>query len=181
MEIKALEKIGLTQNESKVYTILLKIGLAKTGEILKESGLNSGRIYEILESLKSKGLINESIVNHVKHFSASSPENLLYYVAKKRKALDEEEELVKKMIPEFNALKTYETKQTKTLVYRGMEGFKIMGEDLLRGLEKGDYIHILSITGKKNKKYNAFWKKFNLRTGAKGVKTKILFQEKAVL
>ena len=52
MERRYLEKIGLTKNESIVYTTLLKLGISKTGEILKKSGLNSGKIYEILESLK---------------------------------------------------------------------------------------------------------------------------------
>ena len=52
MNAKILEEIGLTRNESLVYLALSKIGTSKTGEILKESGLNSGKIYEILESLK---------------------------------------------------------------------------------------------------------------------------------
>ena len=53
-----LQEIGLTRNEIKVYTSLLDLGESKTGEILKKSGLNSGKIYEILDSLQKKGLVS---------------------------------------------------------------------------------------------------------------------------
>ena len=49
MKLELLEKIGLTRNESLVYITLLKLGTSKTGNILKQSNLNSGKIYEILE------------------------------------------------------------------------------------------------------------------------------------
>jgi sugar-specific transcriptional regulator TrmB len=72
MEEKSLEKIGLTKNETKVYLALLKIGTSKVGEILKESKLNSGKIYEVINSLEQKGLVSESTINNVKHFTATS-------------------------------------------------------------------------------------------------------------
>src|SRR3990167_9727851 len=76
METETLEKIGLTKNESIVYLTLVKSGTIKTAKILKKSGLNSGRIYDTLESLKHKGLISESNINGVKHFTASPPNQL---------------------------------------------------------------------------------------------------------
>ena len=79
METETLEKIGLTKNESIVYLTLVKSGSIKTAEILKKSGLNSGRIYDTLESLKHKGLVSESSINGVKHFTASPPDQLKDY------------------------------------------------------------------------------------------------------
>ena len=64
METNILESIGLTHNESIVYLSLLKRGTSKSGDILNASGINSGKIYEILESLKRKGLASESIINN---------------------------------------------------------------------------------------------------------------------
>jgi sugar-specific transcriptional regulator TrmB len=177
MDIEALEKIGLTQSEIKVYISMLKLGIAKSGEILKESKMNSGRIYEIFESLKKKGLIGESIINNIRHFSASAPENLVEYVDKKRKILDEKEKLIKQIIPQLNNLSKSQAAGTKSLVYTGLNGMKIMAEDLLRKLEKGDTIYTLSVTGNKNEGINNFWSEFNLRSGSKGIKNKFLFQE----
>src|SRR3989344_5827677 len=83
METETLEKIGLTKNESIVYLTLVKSGTIKTAKILKKSGLNSGRIYDTLESLKHKGLISESNINGVKHFTASPPNQLKEYFQQK--------------------------------------------------------------------------------------------------
>ena len=68
MDIKVLERIGLTRNESLVYLTLLRNGTSKTGEILKKSGLNSGKIYEILDSLEKKGMVSESSINNIKRY-----------------------------------------------------------------------------------------------------------------
>ena len=84
MDTKPLEKIGLTRNESLVYLTLLRLGVSRTGEILKKSQLNSGKIYEILESLKVKGLASESVINNVKHFAAAPPKQILEYVESKK-------------------------------------------------------------------------------------------------
>jgi len=73
IEPETLENVGLTKNESIVYLTLLRIGTAKTGEILNKSHLNSGKIYEILESLKEEGLVSESIINNIRHFTAAPP------------------------------------------------------------------------------------------------------------
>jgi len=54
---KILEGIGLTKGEVKVYLTLLKTGETTTGKIIDNSGLSSGKIYEILEKLIKKGLV----------------------------------------------------------------------------------------------------------------------------
>ena len=65
MDTQYLERIGLTRNESIIYTSMLKTGTSTTGKILNASGINSGKIYEILEGLKNKGLVSGTIkINH---------------------------------------------------------------------------------------------------------------------
>ena len=65
VELK-LKDIGLTDYESKVYLALLEIGEGTSGEIINKAGIHTGKIYEILASLKNKGLISEVIVNNIK-------------------------------------------------------------------------------------------------------------------
>jgi sugar-specific transcriptional regulator TrmB len=83
MEIP-LESIGLTKNEGKVYLTLLKTGTSKTGNLLKNSGLNSGKIYEILDSLKRKGLISETELDGTRHFSPSRSTETISRAEKER-------------------------------------------------------------------------------------------------
>ncbi len=52
-----LGQFGLSQYEKMAYTALLRIGRSKSQEIATESKVSYGRIYEILEKLKDKGLI----------------------------------------------------------------------------------------------------------------------------
>ncbi len=48
---KALEKIGLTNSEIKVYLSLLELGTVSKGAIVKKSGIASSKIYEITDKL----------------------------------------------------------------------------------------------------------------------------------
>ena len=52
-----LEMVGLSAYESKVYLSLLTLQLATAKEIIEESSVPSGRVYEVLSSLEGKGLI----------------------------------------------------------------------------------------------------------------------------
>ena len=101
MDTKLLESIGLTRNEAIAYLTLTRIGTSKTGKLLKESELNTGKVYEILESLKRKGLISEIEINKVKHFTAASPEKLLDYITYKKEKLEKEENIAKELIIVF--------------------------------------------------------------------------------
>ena len=77
-----LLQFGLTKSEIAVYFALLRIGQTTTGPLVKEAKTSSGKIYEILESLKSKALAGESIINRVRYFTAAHPSQLLEYLRK---------------------------------------------------------------------------------------------------
>lgn len=94
-----LKDIGLTINETKVYLALLELGESKTGEILKKSGLTSGKIYEILSSLQKKGLVSMIIKSGVKYFSPANPNQLIYYLEEKKKDIKEKEMAFKEILP----------------------------------------------------------------------------------
>jgi len=83
MEFKEL---GLTQNESKAYTILLKTESISASELSKESKVPYGRIYTVLESLESKGLV-VVIDGPSKKYSASDPIKLQEIIDNKMKDL----------------------------------------------------------------------------------------------
>ncbi len=55
-----LREIGLNETEIKIYITLLKIGESKSGEIIKQGEIKSGRVYEFFDSLIEKGLISYS-------------------------------------------------------------------------------------------------------------------------
>ena len=179
MESELLEKIGLTKNESLVYLTLLKLGTSKTGEILKQAEINSGRIYETFESLKNKGLISESIINKVKHFTASPPEKILDYLKQKNDELKKEENLVKSALPELDSLRNLKLEKSQALVYTGFEGIKTAAYEALNSTKKGEEILVMGATEMKNNKFNDFWVKYAIERARNKHLTKFLFSEKS--
>ena len=84
-----LRKIGLTGGEIKVYKALLKLKKTSAGPLVKASKISGSKVYVILDKLLEKGLATFIIENNVKHFSPSNPKNILEYIDKQKKELDE--------------------------------------------------------------------------------------------
>ncbi|MFH1307974.1 MAG: helix-turn-helix domain-containing protein [archaeon] len=81
------EELGLNKNEGKCYETLVRFGKLGAGEISNKSGVPYGRIYNILDSLIHKGLIN-SVPEKTKKFVPASPENFIELIEKKQKVLE---------------------------------------------------------------------------------------------
>ena len=174
-----LERIGLTKNESLVYMTLLQLGTSKTGAILKRSGLNSGKIYEILESLKEKGIVSESVINRVKHFTAASPVQLLDYLEKKKKELQKDEQQVRKLLPDLEKLRKITRKETQAVVYTGFRGLKTAVDEALEGMSTTDTMLAMGVTAHKDARFNIFWKDWSKKRVAKKIKARHILSERS--
>lgn len=126
---KTLKKVGLTQNESKVYLALAKLGSSKAGRISKEASLNRTSTYNSLKSLLEKGLASYVIIGKVKWFQASDPRNLKIYLKNKLDELDE-------VLPSLS--RTFSSKKLKESVslFKGKKGVKTVLEDILSSGEE---------------------------------------------
>jgi sugar-specific transcriptional regulator TrmB len=178
MDTKILENIGLTHNESIVYLTLIREGTSKSGEILKNSGLNSGKIYEILESLKKKGLVSESIVNKIKHYAAAPPSQILEYLNKQKEELEKDAKIIKKAIPEFEKIRERKTKQIKAITYTGFRGIKTAADEALESMKNGEEILGMGITERKDKRFNDFWINWTEKRIKKKITAKHIFSER---
>ncbi|HIH31179.1 TPA: hypothetical protein HA235_00580 [Candidatus Woesearchaeota archaeon] len=172
-----LERIGLTKNESKVYTTLLRTGTAKSGIILKQSGLNSGKIYEILESLKEKGLVSETIIDNKRHFTAAPPKQLISFLDKKKKDLEEQENDIKKDLPELEKLRKETLPQKKILIYTGFRGVITAAEEALENTPKGEEILSMGVSDV-NAKYQFYWVKWEKMRQERKITARYILSEK---
>ena len=177
METETLEKIGLTKNESIVYLTLVKSGTIKTAEILKKSGLNSGRIYDTLESLKHKGLISESNINGIKHFTASPPNQLKEFFQKKLNQLKQEEPIIEEAIPQLNLLRNTSIESSRATIYTGLRGLKTAVDEAFERMGKDDEILAMGVTSLKDEKINRFWVNWSPKRINKKIVAKHLFSE----
>ncbi len=134
--IEILQQIGLTSSESKVYLALVERGKSKVSEILSEAKLNSGRIYEILESLEEKGLVSSIKEEKTKYFTASPPKRVIDYLNAKIDNVNKQKINYEKTLPELQ--KRYEEMQEETNVevFLGVKGQKTAYEILFAEAKK---------------------------------------------
>ena len=101
---KILKKMGLSEYEAKAYTTLLMIGPSKAGEISKESQIPQSKIYEVLDQLTFKQLV-EILEGRPKEFKAVSPDIALISLLEEREKeienLKKEIKLIKKALEPF--------------------------------------------------------------------------------
>src|SRR3989338_5624074 len=84
----ALERLGFSKNESKVYLCLLKNGELTATSIAKKSSVERTHVYYILESLMAKGLASSNIQHNAQNFSAASPKKIQEKIKEEQATLD---------------------------------------------------------------------------------------------
>lgn len=177
MNEKLLEEIGMTKGEIKVYLTLLKTGETTTGKIIENSGLSSGKIYEILEKLIRKGLASFIIKEKTKYFQASSPERILDYLKEKEKIIHEKEKELEKEIPSILAMQKAQTRE-ETRLFKGFKGIQTAIFETLSNLNPEDEILAMGIRSGKEEQYNLLWQRWHHERIKKKIICKMLFSEK---
>jgi len=120
----ALEKYGLSHNESKVYITLLQLGSAMAGKIAKEVQMDRTSCYDALKKLIKKGLVSYVVEANRKLFKAVSPERLLGI-------LKEKEDEILEVMPKLKEIYKPEKGKYNVTMYRGYKGMKSVFEDIL--------------------------------------------------
>lgn len=95
------DELGLTKNEGRAYETLVKFGKSSAGEVSARSKVSYSRIYDVLDSLLHKGLI-EIVPEKTKKFIPSKPDSLLKLVEEKQKLLEKAKDKVKELKQFYN-------------------------------------------------------------------------------
>jgi sugar-specific transcriptional regulator TrmB len=120
---KLLIKYGLTERETTVLISLYSLLDATSFKISKATGIPKTTIYDILESLKNKNLVNSWKKNNITYYFCESPKQLI-------KTLEDKISLARDIIPELQILSSKEAGPS-TKMYSGENGVKIVFEDVL--------------------------------------------------
>lgn len=171
-----LENIGLTKNESLVYLALLKIGKSKSGVIVKEAGISAGKIYDTLNRLLEKGLVNVTKENGIKKFTANNPKTLVNYVKEKEEKLKFQEKEIEKMIPSFQGLINKEDLTESVSLTKGLRGVSVIVNETLE--KANSEILIMGVRSTKKESFNNFWRGWHKRRVKLRKESKIIFVDK---
>jgi sugar-specific transcriptional regulator TrmB len=175
MQEDILQKIGLTEAESRVYLSLLRTGTVTIGKIIKEAGVSNSKIYDILDRLNKKGLIGIVLINNRKHFEAKDPSRLKEMIDSKKADIREVEEI----LPKLSQIRKYAEPVQEAELLQGLNGFKTAIELILDSASKGDTYYILGVPREVNEVLWGYLQDWHIRRANKGVKCFMLYEKGA--
>ncbi len=181
IEKELLQKLGLTDSESKVYLALLKIGEFSTkGPVFKAANIAPSKIYHVLDKLIAKGLVSTIVKDGVKHFAAAPPVRLKDYLDSKKRELEIEEKTATELMPKLEGLyKTFREKTTAE-IFMGWQGMESAYYSILNGMKKGDEWYGLGASeGVDKERTKQFFNKYGFKVHQKGIKARVIFNENA--
>lgn len=122
--IADLEKLGLTDEEARVYVACLEINGGPISVVAKKAGVHRVSCYHTIEKLLHKQLLSQYVKNGVKYVSPEPPEQLL--------ALTEEKMQVAKMLlPELKLLASALSFKPTMRSFEGEDGIRHVFQDSL--------------------------------------------------
>lgn len=180
MDTSILKKIGLTDNEIKIYIALLSVGRCTAYEISKKTNIYRVHVYDKLEQLMGKGLVTYVYIGAKKFFQATHPQKIRQYLEDKKKDLELQERAIINLIPELQELINLPKEDTKVEVFKGKEGLKYLLKDIIKikkevlitGINDARYNEALSVF---MKQYFRDLKKYNIRERVITLKKKGVF------
>jgi HTH-type transcriptional regulator, sugar sensing transcriptional regulator len=121
---KRLEKLGLNEKEAKVYLAVLELGEGNIQDIAEKSGVKRTTVYNMIASLKEKGLVFEIQKKHKAVYYAEDPRKL-------KNDLEEKKADLEQMLPELLSVANMLGNKPKVKFYEGENGIKEVYKDTL--------------------------------------------------
>jgi len=126
-----LSRLGLAENEAKIYEILLLKGETKARDLLEESGLSRGNVYNMLTSLTSRGFI-QVIEGKQQTYRVSDPAKLSSLVEERKRGIERLDAEFKETLPRMLSTFSLTTGRPTVRMFEGIEGSE---EALMDSLE----------------------------------------------
>ena len=143
MDTKALEEIGLTRSEIRVYLALLRLGSSTTGPIISEAGIANSKVYSLLDKLVEKGLASHYSKGDVRFFKAAPPYMIQEFMAEKKKKLEQQETLIQKLLPSLLSLQQSKKEEKEASIFSGAKGVRTAFRMIVDDLNPGEEVHIM--------------------------------------
>lgn len=138
--LSELLKIGLTNEEAKIYLACLEINGGPVSVIARKAGVQRVSCYHTLGKLLQKKLLSQYNRNGVKCFAPEPPEQLL-------KLAEEQVNITKTLLPELRTLASALTFKPKIRFYEGQDGVeKVFTESLQAKGEILGYTNLKNVT-----------------------------------
>lgn len=158
MTLPFLETLGLSQKESEIYELLLKLGETPAGVIIKNTGLKRATTYKVLASLEKHGLVTHKEIEKIIRFKPEPPTQLTALAENQYQNLERAKEMLKTVLPQLISSYTLSVEKPIIRVYEGVEGVKQAHLELLA--EKKNISAYVKINPKIDDNLGKFWSKY---------------------
>ncbi len=170
-----LQKIGLTEQQTKVYLKLLELGPSSVGKIIKQLDIERVSCYDTLNRLISKGLVNFVKSKGTRLYQAVDPERLLKIVEEEEEKAKEKKKEIQKVLPQLLKMKEFGLKEdSEANVYKTKEGIKSIFELMLK--EKKE-IKVISATGRALQEMKHYFPQWHKKREKEKIKVKVVFNK----
>ncbi len=168
MDEKSLEKLGLTPNEAKIYSVLLELKEASIGNISLHAVIHRRNVYDAIQRLIEHGLVFQVLPKKVLTYSPVHPDKLKELVEEKERELNA---ILPGLIRKFNRSSSPQS----VYIYKGVGGLKNFITLILK--ENKDVYGIGSKGTWFDKRISSFAKKAEVQYKRSKIKSHLIFDE----
>jgi len=131
MSLSYLQNIGLTDSESSLYELSLKLGEVPVSELIKQSKRKRPTVYKALQSLEKKGLIIQRDIHKKIHVRPESPTKLQEIADRESQRIEQTKKSLLAQLPALSLSYMHSTEKPVVRIYEGVDGLKKIYEDTL--------------------------------------------------
>ena len=175
MKLENLIGLGFTKNESIVYLSLIKFGKSSAGELIKDTKLHKKLVYENVEKLIDKGLVNYVIENNRKMFILSNPHMIVELFNEKLSEIEEKKKNAEKVAKEIGEISKIAKHKQEAVIYRGIKGIKTYYKEVLDYGE--DYFVFGAPEDSVRIMKEHFWLNFVKKKNERKIKSELIFNQ----
>ena len=148
-EAQILEKLGLSENEAELYSIMVRQPKVTVKELLKITRFPRTLIYYLLRNLMQAGLVDSIDDKRRTTYIVKDPEHLYDILTTKEKKFEEEKRSIEHLIPELKNQFRMSQSYLGMKHYSGVAGYRAALEQMIKAKPAMIYTY-LALT-KKNR------------------------------
>jgi sugar-specific transcriptional regulator TrmB len=129
--VNVLEKLGLSENEAVLYSVMLRHPKSTVRELTIRSPFPRTLLYHVLNQLSQKGLVSTSKDKWRTLYFAENPERLYELLAHREKEFETQSHKIREIIPELKNKYRLAGERPGVRVFEGIEEYKKALEDII--------------------------------------------------
>lgn len=138
MHEEELKELGLTDNEVRIYLLLLQEGMLGPSDIAAKLGIHRPYTYDALERMKEKGFVSATRKDSKLQYQATRPKTLLEKYSLQLEKL-------RRVLPDLEKISPKKKEETRVEVYTGKYVYRTLLKDIIASLENKTELLLIGI------------------------------------